>query len=199
MHKMPNQLRNIITVFILLLNIGAFAKSSEYKVTANDREIGTLVVKETKEDKGSQIEIISDVSVRVIFLVELNYKLKSFYENGTLQYSKVTTYLNDKVHSTTTVEKKGEKYLIVKDGKESTFDKAIKYTGAMIYLYEVEEGSAVFSEIDAAENSVKKIGPNRYKLYNPKNKEIAEYHYENGNLQKAIVRQPFVDFIMTAI
>ncbi|MFT4667020.1 MAG: hypothetical protein ACI8YQ_004637 [Polaribacter sp.] len=196
---MPNKLRTIITVLMLLLSVGAFAKSGQYKVTANSKEIGTLVVKETKEDKVSQIEIISDVSVRVIFLVELNYKLNSIYENGVLQYSKVTTCLNDKVHSTTTVEKQGEKYLIVKDGKKSIFDKAIKYTGAMIYLYEVEEGSTVFSEIDAAENRVKKIGPNRYKLYNPKNKEIAEYYYENGNLQKAIVRQPFVDFIMTAI
>ncbi len=199
MDKKLSHHRSIITLFILLLYINTFAKSNEYRVTANDKEIGTLVVKETKEDEKSQIEIISDVSVRVIFLIELNYKLNSVYENGALLYSKVTTYLNDKVHSTTTVEKKGEKYLIVKDGEESTFDKAIKYTGAMVYLYEVEEGNAVFSEIDAAENHVKKIGPNRYKLYSPKNKEIAEYHYKNGNLQKAIVRQPFVDFIMTAI
>lgn len=196
---MLNRFRKIIPVFILLLSVNAFAKSSTYKVTANDKEIGTLVVNEIKGGQGSQIEVISDVSVRVIFLIELNYKLNAIYEEGVLQYSKVTTYLNDKVRSTTSVEKKGGKYLIVKDGEESTFDKTIKYTGAMVYLYELEEGLTVFSEIDAAENSVRKIGPSQYKLYSPKNEEVAEYHYKNGNLQKAIVRQPFVDFIMTAI
>ncbi|MFT4772689.1 MAG: hypothetical protein ACI9D1_002728, partial [Cryomorphaceae bacterium] len=96
-------------LLIILLLIASFAEGQayegHYKVTSDKKDVGYIVA--TKKDEGNVVkyEISSDVSIRILFKIQMTNEIQAVFKDGILIYSSATLYLNGNVYSDTKIEK----------------------------------------------------------------------------------------------
>ena len=170
-----------------------------YKITSKETTIGNLSVKRTADNNTVQIEVLSEIEVKLFITIDIKYKLNSTYKNNELFFSSVTTYVNDKVNSITTTKKNEEYYSVTKDEHSTKYLNEIKISDALLYFVEPKGMTKLFSEFDGISKSIKKIGKNKYQIRNPKNGNVGEYQYKNGILQSSINYHNLMTFSLTKL
>lgn len=185
----------IIILFYQISN----AQINTYKISSNNSSVGNLAVTQTKNNNLLQIEVISEVNIKVFIKVDIKYKLNCTYKDNELLFSSVTTYINGKLHTTSKTEKSGDYYTITNDGHASKFLHKITYSGALLYFTEPKGISTIYSEFHAIEKSIKPLGNHKYQITNPKNGQLSEYTYQNGILTTTINHHSLMPFTLTKI
>ena len=189
-------MKNIIILFLLISSIGN-SQTLHYKITSKDSYIGDLKVTKILSNNTLQIEVISDIKIKLFISIDFKYKLNCTYKNNELLYGSVTTYVNGKIHSTSKTEKIGEYYTITKDGHSSKYLNKIAFSGALLYYYEPKGLTSIYSEFDNIDKPIKKIGVNEYQITNPKNGHLSEFLYKNGVLVSATNHHTLLTFKLT--
>jgi hypothetical protein len=195
---MFQQNKIIIFVCIIIYYTGV-AQTSHYKISSRNTPVGNLTVTKTENENLLQIEVISEVSIKVFIKVDLKYKLNCTYKDDELLFSSVTTYVNGKIHTTSKTEKNGANYTIVRDGHESKFLQKITYSGALLYFKEPKGITTVYSEFHAIDKPIKALGNHEYQITNPKNGLLSEYTYQNGILVTTMNHHSLMPFTLTKI
>jgi len=173
------------------------AQDLEYNITANKNQLGTILVKQTEKNGIIQIQATSEVKVQLFVNINLKYILNCTYKNNQLLYSSVTTYVNGKLHSTSTTEKKEGYYEVIKDGHSSRLYENIKYSGALLYHTEPIGKTKLYSEFNGIEKPIKKIDAHTYQITNPDNGHISIYKYKNGILESTTIEHALLTFTLT--
>ncbi len=189
-----NKLLFVVCMFIVQ---PVFTQTFTYAISSGKNHIGTLQAIKTVTNDRTQISVNSKVKVKLFISIDFEYKLNATYKNGQLLFGSVTTYVNGKVHSTSTTEKSNDYYTIEKDGHQSTFFDKITYSGALLYFEEPKGISTLFSEFDTINKPIRLIATGEYQLTNPKNGRLSEYLYKNGILISTTNHHSLMTFTMT--
>ena len=189
----------LLSVFLLIVTIVSYSQTLHYKITSNDSYIGKLEVTKSTTNNLLQIEVLSQVKVNLFIAIDFTYKLNCTYKNNELLFSSVTTYVNGKVHSTTTTEKDGAYYSVTKDEHPLKYLDKIFYSGALLYFTEPKGVTKIFSEFDGISKPITEINKNEYQIRNPKNDHLSEYRYKNGILQSSVNHHRLMTFTLTKI
>jgi hypothetical protein len=186
----------ILTLFILSTTYTT-AQELKYKIKSGDTNLGQLIA--TKVEKNGLLEIVvtSDVSVSLFIKLNINYKLSCKYKNNELVFSSVSTYVNGKLHSTSTTTKNNTNYNIVKDGHSSLYMNSIHYSDALLYFFEPKNESKMYSDFDNIDKSITKLKEHTYTIKNPENGHVNEYIYKNGLLESTTIHHKLLDFTVT--
>ena len=163
---------------------------------SKDTQIGELDVSKNENANIVQIEVESNVHVKLFIDVDFKYKLNCTYKNDVLIYSAVTTYVNGRVHSTSTTEKTGDSYTVTKNSHTSKFMKNITFSGALLYFTEPKNIKELFSEFDNIDKPIHKIANHAYQIVNPSDGRLSEYYYKNGVLERTTNHHKFLTFTL---
>lgn len=186
-------------LFLIFYLQVTFSQTSIYKIRSGETSIGNLSVTQNKQKGLTEINVTSQVKVKLFIEIDLKYKLSSTYKDSEFIFGSVTTYVNGKVHTTTTTEKTGDYYTITKDGHQSKFLNKINYSGAMLYFNEPKDISLIYSEFDAINKPIKLIETQKYQVTNPKNGRLSEYIYKDGVMVSSVIHHALLTFTLTKI
>ena len=189
-------MKNIFFLFLLFSSI-VNSQTLHYKITSSGNYIGDLKATKTSVNNILQIEVISEVKVKLFISIDLKYKLNCTYKNNELLFSSVTTFVNGKIHSTSITEKIGNYYDITKNGHSSKFLDEIPFSGALLYYREPKGLTNIYSEFDNLEKPIKNIGINEYQITNPQNGYLSEFKYKNGILVSTTNHHTLLTFKLT--
>lgn len=189
----------IILFLFLLLTFNGTSRTLNYEITSNGSKIGKLSVTKTTKDNVTEIEIISEVKVKIFVTVDIKYQLNTTYKDNELFYSSVTTYVNGKVRSTNKAEKDGKYYTLTSNGHSSKYINKITFTSSMLYFEEPKNKSNLFSEFDNFEKSIKKLGDHSYQIIDPNNSHANVYTYLDGIVNTCTIYNTFMNFTLTKI
>ncbi|NOY47002.1 MAG: hypothetical protein GXO84_02095 [Chlorobi bacterium] len=192
-------MRNTLILILIFLSVHCNSQNVNYRITSKETSIGNLSVKKIEENNTIQIEVVSEVTVRLFITIDFKYKLNCTYKDKELIFSSVITYVNGRVHSTTTTKKDGEYYSITKNNHSSKYLNEINFPAALLYFVEPEGVTKIFSEFDGIAKPIKEIVKNKYQITNPKNGRLSEYLYRNGILESSINHHSLMTFTLTKI
>ena len=189
----------ILTICLVFISAMTFGQTKKYKISSKEQEIGSLVMNKTSVEGDRHIDVTSKIKVKIVVTVDLQYKLKSIFKNGVLDYCSVIIYVNNHVHSTSITENKGDHYLLTVNGDETKKVVKINFSEAMMYLTEPIGHQWVYSEIDDVMKSIKSLGNHVYEITNPKNGHKSTYYYIDGVLDRIEVPDSIIPFYMELI
>ncbi len=172
----------------LLCNAQNKVKSAVYDIHAMGMDVGTITVNQEKVGDSLIVEAISQVEVRIIFKIRMKYIQTCTYVNGVLQESLLKIYKKDEVNSITSLTKKGEGYVLDKDGKISQINDVINFSGGLLWFHEPKVGAAMYFEISGEKTIIKSIKDHQYSITDPHNGNKNEYTFKNNKLKQAIIK-----------
>lgn len=166
-----------------------------YQITSDKKEVGYLLA--TKSDEGNIIKfgISSDVSIRILFKIQMTNEIQAVFEKGILIYSSATLYLNGSVYSSTQIEKGDGFYTVEKDGhKTKLFTDAIRSSSAKLYFHEPLGEATSLSETEGEMKDVDLQGVGKYALTeNGNSKSVSTYIYSpSEGLDRIKLVRPYV-------
>ncbi len=162
--------------------------SLHYNITTdNGLSLGHLKVMQNKVDEIIETNVTSQTKIKLFVTVDLTYHLYSIYKDKHLIHSLVSVFLNKRLHSKTKVDRIGNTYQIFKNGQKANLDRAVIYSGSLLYFKEPIGLTQIFSEFDGLIKSIDQIGAHQYRITNPVNGKTSIYHYQDGILQQIII------------
>ncbi len=190
-------MKNSLIIFLLL--IAGLANGQvykrHYKITSDKKDVGYLTATKSHDGKVTKFEISSDVTVRILFKVQMTNKIQAVFEDGVLQYSTATLYVNGSVYSDTKIKKENGFYTIEKDGRQSKiYTREIRSSSAKLYFHEPIGEEISLSETEGEIKELDIQGVQKYALSEDgSERSVSTYIYssEEGLNQIEVVR-PFV-------
>ncbi len=172
----------------LLLGPAPELQQKRYLLFAGNKEIGNLTVERRQSGEETIYRSENLTTVQVIKKFVLRHEVEAVFRQGALLRSDVKVYLNDKLRESTTTEKQGRGYRILRQGEDPMFlDKPIAWTSLSLYFEEPAAAAEIFSEqygelfpISEAGNSVYQLdrSGNRTNLYFYKANELVRAEFE---------------------
>jgi hypothetical protein len=151
-----------------------------YEIKAGDNVIGN--VRAVKHDEGSvvQYDVTSEVKYKLLFTIEVSYKVQASYKDGKLVSSSATVYLNGDIQNTVDIEKTGDHYTVVKDGHTTRIYQDINFSSAKLYFSRPDEIKSVLSETEGRLMNLSKTADEKFKLRDPeKSSSLNTYDYSS--------------------
>jgi hypothetical protein len=186
-------------LIIVFLSISPFlygqATKSHFKITSDKKEVGYLIATMDVQDDVVVYEISSEVSIRILFRVKMENKIRSVFKNGILISSTAVLYLNGNVYSDTKIEKAEGYYRVVKDGDHSKIiADEIRSCSAKLYFKEPIGEAVSLSETEGELKDVDLQGFGKYALNSDgSEKSVSTYNYgRNEVLNQIEVIRPYV-------
>jgi hypothetical protein len=178
-----------ILVAALLLPLLADAQSSShsYVVLNDDKQVGNIYV--TKMMEGNLVHYCtrSEITLTMLFKIHISYRVKATFENGVLQASDATVYLNGAVRTKVEAVRRNGFYDLIIDGNLSRLDGDIFTSGSTLYFNKPAAGSLVFSETSGGLKPMSALKDGRLLLRNPqKVSDLNTYFYDSATLLKTV-------------
>ena len=168
-----------------------------YKITSNNDKVGYLIARQKVEGDMTHYELISQVDTRLLIRINLDTEIHSSYENGVLQYSSSTTYLNGNVHTNTEIIKQDGSYMVRKDEHSmKIFESEILLSASKLYFNEPGEEAKLISESEGVIKQLEKTGDKKYTLTtsgNKNEKSVYTYSSDQGLYQIEVQRAHLPD------
>jgi hypothetical protein len=190
-------MKNALIIFLLLISSLTEGQVyvGHYKITSDKKDVGYIIA--TKKDEGNviQYEISSDVSIRIIFKIQMTNEIQAVFKDGILVYSSSTLYLNGNVYSDTKIEKGDGFYTVVKDDHETKiYSDGIRSSSAKLYFHEPIGESTSLSETEGEMKEVDLQGIRKYALTeNENSRSVSTYIYSpEGGLDDIELVRPYV-------
>lgn len=166
------------------------AQTFRYHQYLRNSKVGTLTAKKTVDSSGTKYVIDSDVSFNYgLGKIKVIYHAEARYENEQMVRSKVRVEKNGKLRDYSETWRNKQGYLAKVDGEQIQLPwKEIEYSSIMLYLDEPNSGiDSIYSEAHGKKNLLIHEGQGHYKVDVTKNKNINEYHYDQGVLESAVL------------
>lgn len=187
-----------ITATVLLILSGLLsgqAQDQQYVLSVKGKETGLLKVWEERAPDYRTIKVETEVTANLLFLnIDVKYYLESTYQEGVLQRSRATTYVNGKKKKNVKIRLRKGRYRIIQEKEVAFHDQPIHYSGALLYVEEPNKTDRVFSEMDGHYKSIRSKRPHQYLLTEPDGGRQNEYFYAEGILEKAVIDHSLLDF-----
>jgi hypothetical protein len=190
-------MKNSIVIFLLLITSLASGQvhKRHYKITSDEKDVGYLTATKRQDGNVTKFEISSDVTIRVLFKVQMTNKILAVFEDGVLQYSTAVLYVNGSIYSDTRIKKGNGYYSIEKDGRESKIHtNEIRSSSAKLYFHEPIGEEISLSETEGELKELDIQGVQKYALSeNGSERSVSTYIYSpNEGLDQIEVVRPFV-------
>lgn len=189
-------LRLACTIFLLLSSVGVFAQvhTRQYDVITDGEKVGNAVAIKKLTKDTEHIVITCEMSVKMLFRINVSYKLEALYKNGVLMSSSAVVNVNGRVQNKVDVERTGNTYIIVKDGDSEIYTELITWSSASLYFYFPDGDTRVFSEADGTFKHLKRKTLSTFELTDPESSGLRNtYTYAaNRGLENVFIDKPFV-------
>jgi hypothetical protein len=190
----------LLAGFCFSLTVRATAQSAikmvKYDLRVLNMNIGELTVKQQTGANDLIIDAITDVKVKILFTYEVRFLQHSLYRQGNLWSSHLQTFKNGQPNSDTWLSKKGETYLLIKDGDTTLIHDKITYSGSLIYFNEPTHDLFIYQEVDGGKKYLKYIGNQSFILTDNEGHKINKYVYKNGILDHAEIKHTLATIYM---
>ncbi|MFM7015048.1 MAG: DUF6134 family protein [Bacteroidota bacterium] len=175
---------------ILLFTTSSIAQKLIYKVKVDGRDSGSLIAVKSGKKSNYQFSLQSKIKTTKIISIEINYELKSIFENGKLKSSNLIQYVNGIKQVENSTSQQGDHY-IFKDisGNQKTISENILTAIPELYFTEPKNKNKIWSDNQGNFLPIKKIGAN-YQLITGENQNSI-YTYEKGVCKKVETTQAF--------
>ena len=187
------------SLIIFLLLIAGLANGQvyerHYKITSDKKDVGYLTATKRHDGNVTKFEISSDVTIRILFKVQMTNKIQAVFEDGVLQYSTATLYINGSVYSDTRIKKGNGFYTIEKDGRQRKINtREIRSSSAKLYFHEPIGEEISLSETEGEIKELDIQGVQKYALSeNGNERSVSTYIYSSDQgLNQIEVVRPFV-------
>ncbi len=199
--KYTKHIWGLLTGFFFCVSVFAQStdRTAKYRIRVLGINIGEFTVNQKAENGEISTEAITNVKVKIIFTYKVKYVQQSLYRQGNLWSSHVKTIKDGKVNSDTWLEKRGKTYLLVSDGDSTFIDEHITYSGSLLYFYEPKDVPYMYKERNGEKNYIKCIAAHTYAATDDKGRETNEYEYEDGILEKAVLKHSIATIYMERI
>jgi len=190
-------MRSALLVFVLLIPFLLSGQVAEgyYKIMSDDDEVGYLVASKKEDGNIVKYEIYSDISIRILFKIQMTNEILAVFKNGILQYSTSTLYLNGKLYSDTKIKKENGFYTVLKDDQESKINSdGIGSSSAKLYFKQPIGEATSLSETEGELKEVDLQGVRKYSLTETGNsKSVSTYTYSKEDQPQRIkLVRPYV-------
>lgn len=184
-------------IFFFCSALPGLARTDEYIIKdADDQDLGRLVVINTIKEDHEEILVKSEIKVKKLITVTISYSLHSIFYQNCLVQNDVITFRNRKPQDIMSTKRASEGYIFSKNSEERNVGD-VPYSESMMYYNEPVNRSEIYSEFDGVFKTVKKTSePNGYQLTNPLNNNESYYYYEDGILERAIVKHALISLYL---
>lgn len=191
-------MRKCTLIFLFLISgiLHGQVIEGRYKIMSDNDEVGHLVASKKEDGNIIKYEISSDVSIRIIFKIQMTNEIQAVFKNGILVYSSATLYLNGKVYSDTKIEKDDGFYTVLKDDHETKiYSEGISSSSAKLYFQQPIGEATSLSETEGELKEVDLQGIRKYALTeNGSSRSVSTYIYspDEGVLERITLVRPYV-------
>lgn len=164
-------MRIVILGIIILVSLSANAQTylRNYDIETNDQIIGGVTATQTVNGDYREYSITAKVTMTTVFEVNLEYKVQAIFQNQNLVSSSSTIYLNNQVQSTTSCERTGNHYTIVKDGHSTKIYDPITWSSAKLFFNKPQDVRKAFSETEGIMKNLSTTADGKFILRDPDN------------------------------
>ncbi len=153
------------------------AQDLTYHIFIGKKRAGTLQVQKTNlPGNDYHLRLEANTSYALMSIYSLS---EAKYHDGRLQQAFTLQKLNGKMRENSSVQRDPSVYRICADDDKSTYADDITYSVAMLYHFEPNGVTKVFSERFGKFCHLREVNPHRYKLEMPDGKATT-YTYQNG-------------------
>lgn len=171
----------------------------EFDIDRGRKVIGQLVAK--KEVLGDKTIYTSktEATISLLMKVHVEYHFEAEFQGEVLSRANAVIHVNGKQHVESFIQAEGDKYKFVKnednDSESKELDYPITYPAILLLFEEPDDVKKSFSEENGVFHQIQKVDDNTYEKINPKGK-VNQYHYANGELEKAHLDAGLVQFTL---
>ncbi len=194
-----NIVRNILVFLFISFTPLTYSQTVDYAIYSGDLSIGTVTAYKTISGDTMKINVISKVKTRLFVDINITYQVSCIYINNILNSSHCTSYENGNLHSSSSIARTANGYSIIVNGKPSTYNDDICYSGSLLYFKKPKDINAVFSEFEGINKTVTEISANHFQTVNPKNGHINDYYYGDILLLRAKIRNTLMTFTLKQV
>lgn len=180
-------------LFFSLALLVAFSANAQtylrnYEIESSDKVVGGITATRSIDGDFIEYNVTSDVSMTILFEVNVSYKVQAIFKNNILVSSSATVYLNGNPQNDVICERTGDHYTIVADGHTTKIYEDIKFTSASLYFNKPAGVRKVFSETDGTFKTVSETSEGKFKLKDPeKEKNVNTYTYSSDQGLQSII------------
>jgi hypothetical protein len=190
----------ILIASLIFSSVFGFSETSNYEITLAGFKIGTLSATHVKVKNIDYYSIVSNVSVNLLFKVQVYYKTVSVYRDDKLIESKVNSLVNGKNFISNTVWD-GKKYKINCNTYKYTYSDSsriepIKWSVSKLYFERPTSGTEVYAETYGRLSALKLERENQFRFEIPKSKQIY-YYSKDGYLTEVEMINSVKNFKVT--
>ncbi|NEN25379.1 hypothetical protein G3O08_17930 [Cryomorpha ignava] len=153
---------SLAVMFCLSANAQIYLRN--YEVSSSDKVVGGITATRTPEGDYVRYDVSSEVSMRILFEVNVSYKVQAIYKSGILVSSSATIYLNGNVQNNVNCERTGDHYTVVADGHTTRIYEDIKWSSALLYFNKPKDTRKIFSETEGAFKDLSETADGKFKL-----------------------------------
>src|SRR5690554_6900704 len=179
-------------VFCLSANAQIYLRN--YEISSSDKVVGGISATRTPEGDYVRYDVSSEVSMRILFEVNVSYKVQAIYQNDVLVSSSATVYLNGNVQNNVNCQRTGDHYIIVADGHTTRIYEDIKWSSALLYFNKPKDVRKIFSETEGIFKNLSETADGKFKLKDPEKETIVNtYTFSSDQgLQSIILERPLL-------
>lgn len=185
-------------LLILLGTTNAFSQTREYAVKVLGIRVGTIMATKTPKGESFTYGLSSEVDVNfLVFKLHVDYKVQSTLTNNGLANSKVSV-ISNRGNYTTETSKTATGFMANCQRPENVIKKEIDdkilASFASAFFHEPIALDQIYAEFYADFIQMTKHGEGKYQ--GVLNKNVDEFHYENGLLVKLIKINPITNMVI---
>ena len=148
-----------------LLHAGTPAvQQLNYEILKNGKPVGKLVSTQTVGDGTKEFITESDVSIEILFKIQVYTRVRSLFNNGLLFDGNFLRKVNGREKANAHIYWANDKYYIKGLNETEIFKSKIYYTTACLMHVEPEGLGRIFSEKGRRCSPIKPVGPHKYVL-----------------------------------
>ena len=167
-----------IILFSLTANAQTYLRN--YEIESDDKVVGGITATRSVEGDYVEYNVTSDVRMRVLFEVNVSYKLQAIYKDEILVSSSATIYLNGAIQNDVSCERTGDHYTIVVDGHTTRIYEDIHWSSGKLYFNKPKGAKKVFSETDGNFKNIGETADGKFVQRDPKKeKNVNTYTYSS--------------------
>ena len=175
---MKSFLLGIAVVISLSANAQIYMRN--YEIESDDSVVGGITATRSTEGDFIEYNVTSEVKMRIIFEINVSYKVQAIYKNEVLVSSSATIYLNGAIQNDVNCQRTGDHYTVVVDGHTSRIYEDIKWSSAKLYFNKPKDARKVFSETDGEFKNIGETADGKFVQRDPKkDKNVNTYTYSS--------------------
>lgn len=197
-------MRALFIGLAILFSLSANAQTylRNYEIESDDKVVGGITATRSTEGDYVEYNVTSEVSMRIIFQINVSYKVQAIYKNEILVSSSATIYLNGAIQNDVICERTGDHYTVVVDGHTTRIYEDIQWSSAKLYFNKPEGTRKMFSETDGNFKNIGVTADGKFVQRDPKkDKNVNTYTYSSDQGLHSILfkRMLLPDLTVTAV